>query len=97
MKFLTDDNLPFTGVVEKNGYEFGDRLLEDVIFQADMNNGVVVKGTVRVHPKYENYLSNLDQTGWLKAAEEVFLDEAEYFDTDQGQVWTEEDDPDDSE
>ena len=32
---------PFTGAVRVNGYTFGDKLLEDVYFHADMVNADV--------------------------------------------------------
>ena len=80
----------FTGVVMKNGYDFDSRLLEDVFFLADMNDGVVDLNTVRVDPYDAPYFSNLNTEKWLQVARTAMELEDEYFDTvgdDDLEVW----------
>ena len=74
-----DDGL-YTGLLQKDGYEFGDRLLEGVIFLVDVRDGVIDPDTVRVLSAHADYLSNLNEAKWLKAAKEAFLEEEEEYD-----------------
>ena len=71
----------YTGVVMKNGYTFDSRLLEDVYFLADMNDGVIDLDTVRVDPNDAAYFSNLNEEKWLQVARDAMELEDEYFET----------------
>lgn len=54
--------------VKVNGYDVGDRLLEDVIFHADLTltKGKVKASKVRVEDSAKEYFSTLNQEKWLK-------------------------------
>jgi hypothetical protein len=52
-----------------DGYDFGDRLLEGVLFIARFNGKELVD--VRIHPDYDNdYWIGLDKKYWLHQAKE---------------------------
>jgi hypothetical protein len=50
-----------------DGYDFGDRMLEDVIFEI-----TIVKGKIKaqVTPDSADYFSDLNEKKWLKTIEE---------------------------
>ena len=50
-----------------NGYNFGDRLLEGVMFEIVLDKGK--PKCLGVAAEYENYFSNLNQKKWMKEAE----------------------------
>lgn len=58
----------FTGMIKVNGYEFGDRMLEDVYFLADVENGILKEDSVRIDPKDANYFEQFNKKHWLNAA-----------------------------
>ena len=86
-----DDNQVglYTGAVKKDGYEWGDRLLEDVWFHADMVDGIVDLNSIKVAPDAAEYFSQLNEEKWLEKAEVVFAQEDEHFvrvDNDE-EIW----------
>jgi hypothetical protein len=55
--------------VKFHGYDFGDRILEDVYFQADIDNGQV--SNVAIDPASDGYYwDDLNQSKWLRLAKE---------------------------
>lgn len=61
-----------------HGYDFGDRLLEDVYFEFDLVDGKPVN--VRTEESAVDYMDDLNEAKWLKAAAEYIqdvLDDAE--------------------
>lgn len=93
-KIVNEDGSLFTGVVMINGYDFGSRLLEDVMFHADAMDGVVDLKTVRIAPDAAAYFADLNQKKWLKEARDCFSGEKGYFEleAEAGEVWFEPDD-----
>jgi hypothetical protein len=51
-----------------NGYNFGDRLLEDVYFEVKFKGNKVL--SVKVEKDSKDYFSELNQKKWLKEAKE---------------------------
>tara|TARA_Y100000310_G_scaffold338627_1_gene428781 strand:+ start:3337 stop:3654 length:318 start_codon:yes stop_codon:yes gene_type:complete len=72
MKYYTveigGEEVPFTGTIEFDGYPFGDTLLEDVRFLADVESGILDIHTVRIHPEDEDYFKDLNTKKWLREA-----------------------------
>lgn len=93
MRIINDDETPFTGTFKVDGYCFGDRLLEGVMFYADAKDGVVDFDTIRVGPDDVNYFSDLNEKKWLAAACE-FIKETDALETLDGKenVWVENND-----
>jgi len=46
----------------------------------DVRDGVIESDTVRVLSAHADYLSDLNEAKWLKAAKEAFLEEEEEYD-----------------
>lgn len=65
---LRDSNSPMVEVTENtfqiDGYEVGDRVLEDVMFDVTFKNGKVTK--VTVEPSAADYFEGLNTKMWLK-------------------------------
>lgn len=93
MRMINDDDTPFSGTFTFDGYCFGDRLLEGVIFHADSVDGEIDFDSVRISPNCADYFEQLNQKKWLKAARE-FIKGYDGFDTLDGKsnVWTHPDD-----
>lgn len=60
--------------VKFDGYAFGDRILEDVYFQADIADDGTVSNVVIDPDDDGDYWSDLNQAKWLKMAKE-YLEE----------------------
>ena len=54
-----------------DGYNFGDRLLEGVMFVVSIKNGEL---SVKVDKDAEEYFSGLNQKKWLEAAKDYALE-----------------------
>jgi hypothetical protein len=70
-KGFKNDKGDFVNEVYFDGYHFGDRLLEDVIFKGIVRNG---KLSVEITEDCAEYFSDLNQNKWLGAAK-TFLEE----------------------
>lgn len=78
MKKFVDDDGNVHEFAYVNGYLFGDRLLENVMFECVVeNDAVVVRG---VMPACRNYFNQLNCDMWLAAARE-FVKEHDVFST----------------
>jgi hypothetical protein len=56
-----------------DGYSFGDRLLEGVMFEADIEDNQI--RDVRIAPSHDDsYWEDLNQKKWLKEAEQYVKD-----------------------
>jgi len=77
-KGFKNENGDFVQEVFFDGYTFGDRLLEDVIFKARIKNGKVF---VEITKDCAEYFKELNQKKWLKEAKEFVegLDEGEEY------------------
>lgn len=85
---ITDDKTPYTGTIVVNGYQVAGTLLEDVIFLADVVNGIPDLNTIRVDSDCADYFSTLNQDKWLQEIREYIADENEHFETIDGEdVW----------
>lgn len=63
--FLDDDNKEYT-VAYFDGYSFGDRLLEGVIFKAELlPDGFLEVSTA---PRSASYMKSLNENKWLEEA-----------------------------
>lgn len=78
IKNLKDEGL-FTGVLQENGYHFAGRILEDVIFLADVKDGVIDPDSVCVQPRDADYFSDFNEKKWLQAAKESFLEQEDEY------------------
>ena len=78
IKNLEDEGL-FTGVLQENGYHFAGRILEDIIFLADVKDGVIDPDSVRVQPRDADYFSDFNEKKWLEAAKESFLEQEDEY------------------
>jgi hypothetical protein len=76
-----------TVAVTINGYEVGDRLLEDVLFHADLTikAGKVIASNIRVDSTCEQYFNELNTTLWLTKVKDfiesnpdIVLEDSEY-------------------
>lgn len=92
-KYVDENDQPYTGTIRANGYDFGDKLLEDVFFQADVTDGDIDLSTVRVDPNAADYFSGLNQKKWLKEATSFFTS-YDAFETADGKDDIFLDDPD---
>lgn len=75
---LKDEGL-FTGVLQNDGYHFGGRILEGVIFLIDVEDGVIDPNSIRVHTEDAAYFSSFNEKKWLKAAKKAFLEEEDEY------------------
>lgn len=66
-----------------DGYGFGDRLLEGVMFRATiLENGTII---VTTKPEDAGYLEDLNMVKWMKEAHEVAKDDSTSFSNEHGQ------------
>ena len=75
---VNKEEVPFTGIVGINGYGFGDRLLEDVIFEIKVTDGVMDESSIRVADSCKAYFSQLNPN-WIEKALE-YAKENDLFD-----------------
>jgi hypothetical protein len=65
-----------------NGYDFGDRILEDVYFDIEVDTLENLQVTsVKVAPDAASYFKQLNQELWLEAAKDSAEDMLEYIRT----------------
>ncbi len=85
---ITDNKTPYNGTVVINGENVAGRLLEDVMFLADVVDGIPNLTTVRVDPDAADYFTNFNQEKWLQEIREYVADENEHLKTIDGDdVW----------
>ena len=85
---INDDKKPYNGTIIINGYQVAGRLLEDVIFLADVVDGIADLKSTRVDPTCADYFESLNQEKWLQEIREHIADENEHFETIDGDdVW----------
>ena len=68
--------LPVDTIFCINGYDFGDRLLEDVMFKAQLSEDRKTLTVIGVSDV--DYLEELNTTKWMKAALNYFLSGVDY-------------------
>ena len=89
---INDDKTPFSGTIVINGDNVAGRLLEDVMFLADVSDGIADLTSVRVDQDgaayLDGYLNSLNKEKWLQEIRDHIADENEHFETTDGDdVW----------
>lgn len=86
-KFMSEN-----GPVEKaflNGYFFGDRLLEDVMFECVIGEDDEVK-VLGVDEESKAYFSQLNEAHWMSIAQGYAIDRDIFSDLNGDDIWIEE-------
>lgn len=79
--FLKEDEVTIVDTAYIDGYHFGDRLLEGVMFRVTVKDGDL---SVEVIEQCKKYFSRLNQEMWLGAALAYAKDNDIFYETPKG-------------